>query len=296
MFLPLRLEIRHYETVAAVIEFGTMTEAARQLAITQSAMSHRLSEAEKRLGVSLFSRGADRRLTPTSHGLAVSQAAIRAMAELRRVERSITGSDASIEATVRLGVASYEAYGWFPSFRTRIRSERPEIELDLTVVDDHPASALASRQVDIVVAPGQPSGIGHLTPLFDDELVMICATDHPLAAADAITAPDLAAETYLTYNAQPSPGFEYDRFMRPSGQAPRVVRVVPQTSAIIELVAAGVGVSILSAWATRDVVAAGRLAAVRCGDGLPISWQAAHHTRDDHVMDVIAALRDHLRA
>ncbi len=294
MFTPLRLEIRHYETVAAVIEFGTMTEAARQLSITQSAMSHRLGEAERRLGVTLFSRGTDRRLTPTSHGLAVSQAAIRAMSELRRVEQSITGTDAAIESTVRLGVASYDAYGWFPGFRERLRADHPEIELDLAIVDDHPGSALAARDVDVVIAPGQPSGVAHLTPLFDDELVLVCSPGHPLADLDTVTASDLTAETYLTYNAQPSPGFEYDRFMRPSGQAPLVIRVIPQTSAIIELVAAGVGVSILSGWATRDVVASGRLAAIRCGDGLPISWQAAHHTRDDHVMTVVMALRAQL--
>lgn len=291
MFVPLRLELRHYETVAAVIEFGTMTEAAKQLSITQSAMSHRLTEAERRLGVALFSRGADRRLTPTTHGLAVSQAALRAMAELRRVEQSIIGSDASIEATVRIGVASYESYGWFPTFRTQLAEARPEIELDLSVVDDHPASALGARDVDIVIAPGQPSAVGHLTPLFEDELVLVCAPDHRLATSDVVTAADLATETYLTYNAQPSPGFEYDRFMRPSGEAPRVVRVVPQTGAIVELVAAGVGVSILSEWASREAVAAGRLASARCGDGLSISWQAAHRTRDEPVMAVIDALR-----
>jgi LysR family transcriptional regulator for metE and metH len=292
---PLRLEIRHYETIAAIIEFGTMTEAARHLSVTQSAMSHRLAQAERRLGESLFSRGPDRRLAPTAHGIAVAQAAIRAIAELQRVEDALAGTASGVEVMVRLGVGSYDCFDWFPTFRSTVRDRHPEIELDLAVVGDAPGAALAGRDVDVVLAPGRPAGDHELVPMFDDELVLVCARSHPLADAGTIEAVDLTAETYHTYNAQPTPGFEYDRFVRPSGEAPRIVRVVPQTSAVIELVAAGAGVSVLSRWATAAAVAAGRLATARCGTaGLPITWHAAYRRHDGVAADVTVALREHL--
>lgn len=291
---PLRLEIRHYETIAAIIEVGTMTEAARQLSITQSAMSHRLAEAERRLGAALFSRGPDRRLSPTSHGIAVHQAAVRAIAELQRVEDAVAGSPSGVEVMVRLGVGSYECYDWFPRFRRTLHVDHPEIDLDVVVVGDSPGTAVAARDVDVVIAPGRPAGDHDLVPVFDDELVLVCAPSHRLAGAGSIEAADLTADTYLTYNAQPAPGFEYDRFVRPSGEAPRIVRVVPQTSAIVELVAAGVGVSVLSRWATAQAVDAGRLATARCGEGLPITWHGIHRRNDETAAFVAARLQAHL--
>ena len=52
--MPLLLDLRHYETVLAIVELETMTAAAKELSTSQSALSHRLAEAERRLETSLF--------------------------------------------------------------------------------------------------------------------------------------------------------------------------------------------------------------------------------------------------
>ena len=108
------------------------------------------------------------------------------------------------------------------------RDRYPEIGVDLVFVGDHPGAALASGAVDLVVGIGRPSGAVSLIELFQDELVVATSTDHPLAGRDWIDAAELEAETYLTYNPNPTPGFEYDRFIRPTGVYPRVVTVVEQ--------------------------------------------------------------------
>lgn len=297
MSTPLRLDLRHYETVVAIVDCGSMTDAARRQSITQSAMSHRLAEAERRIGVTLFERGADRRLTPTTHGVAVHQSATRALDELRRLEDALIAAPAGVTATVRIGVGGYEAFHWYPRFLTDVRTTHPHLDLDLLAVGDNPGAALAARTVDLVLAPGEPNGDHRLVPAFDDELVFVCAPDHPLASAPVIEPEALGGETYLTYNALPSPGFEYDRFVRLSSHAPRIVRVVRQTSAIVELVAAGVGVSILSRWATEPAVRDGRLVAIRCGAGaLPIAWHTAHRRGDTNAAAVAEQLGEHLRS
>ncbi len=294
---PLRLDVRHYETVVAIVELGSMTEAARQLSISQSAMSHRLAEAERRLGVTLFTRGPDRRLSPTNNGVAVSQAAARALADLGRLEETIATTGSSVHATIRIGVGGYEAFHWYPSFLGRVANDHPTVELDLLAIGDDPGPALADRTVDLVLAPGEPSGDHTLVSVLDDELVFVCAPNHRLADADTVEVADLADETYLTYNALPSPGFEYDRYIRPAGGPPRIVRVVRQTSAIIEMVAADVGVSILSKWATLPLVESGRIATASCGAaGLPIEWHAAHRRSDETAAAVASSLADHLRS
>lgn len=271
--VTLQLDLRHYETIVAIVEHGTMTAAAEKLHSTQSTLSHRLAEAERRLGVKLFDRGRRRGLTPTRAGLATHQAASRALDALARNEEVLLATPAEVSSVVRIAVGSYDCYHWYPQFLDRSRARDPDIELQLVVVGDTPGDALAGAAVDLVIAPGEPSGAVELQPAFDDELVLVVAPGNPLAGRAFVEPADLLGESYLTYNHNPSPGFEYDRFIRSGDHYPRVVTVVPQSNAITELVAAGAGVSILSRWALRSALDAGRIEAIRCGpDGLTIGW------------------------
>ena len=271
--MALQLDLRHYETIVAIVELGTMTAAARELHTTQSALSHRLAEAEQRLDRKLFDRGRQRRLTPTRAGLVLHQSAQRALADLERSEQILLADRRGVTSVVRIAVGSYDCYHWYPDFLNASTRRDPDIELDLVVGGDSPGEALAAGTVDLVLAPGAPQGAVELTPLFVDELVLLTSPDHPLADRTHVQAEDLVDQTYLTYNPTPTPGFEYDRFIRPGDDYPRIVRVVPQTSAIVELVAAGAGVSILSRWALAPAIDSGRIAAVPCGPtGLSLVW------------------------
>ena len=296
--MPLRLDLRHYETVVAIVEHGTMTEAAHQLHATQSALSHRLSEAERRLGVRLFERGPSRRLKPTRAGLVVHQTARRALADLERSEQLLLSDERDVIATVRIGVGSYDSFHWYPEILRPARAAHPDIELQLVSVGDTPGSAVAEGQADVVIAPGSPEGSVTVAPLFDDELVCVVEPSHPFATQAWISADDLADETYLTYNPAPAPGFEYDRFIRPADNYPRLVTVVPQTSAIVEMVAAGAGVSILSRWALTPSIAAERVVPVRCGpDGLDLPWVTVTRASEPDgspTTRIVAVLREHL--
>jgi len=295
----LRLNLRHYETIVAVVELGTVTAAAKKLSSSQSALSHRISEAERRLGQPLFNRGTGRRLTPTRAGLVVHQTASRALADLARSEALLLAED-RVTAIVRIAVGSYDCYHWFPELLARTRKHHPEIDLELVVVGDEPGPALASGAADLVIAPGLPRGNVTNRFLFDDELMLVTSPNHELAARDWIGADELEDQAYLTYNSTPTPGFEYDRFIWPSGAYPRIVTVVEQTSAITELVAAGAGVSILSKWALGPAVDAERVATVSCGpQGLPLAWHAVLRAEEPEgsapntVADLLAA---HLQA
>ena len=273
--MPLQLDLRHYETVVAITDLGTMTAAAERLHSSQSALSHRLAEAERRLGTPLFERGPRRRLLPTRAGLMIHQTASRALADLERSERLLLNEERAITATVRIAVGSYDCYHWFPGFLHDVRAHHPTIDLQLVVIDDQPSAHLAAGNADLVIAPGTPEGIFETQPLFLDELVLCVAPQHRLARCRSINADDLADESYLTYNPRPAPGFEFDRFIGPAGSYPRTVTVVEQTNAIAELVAADAGVSILSRWALAPVIDAGRITEVRCGEaGLPLEWNA----------------------
>ena len=143
--MVLRLDIRHYETVAAIIEYSTMTSAAVALSISQSALSHRLADAEQRMGVKLFERGPGRRLQPTEAGTVVQQSATLALGELQRCEDDVLRSAGRYSATVRVAVETYENYHWFAPFRSRLRAAHPTIDVHLVVTGSGPARSLDLR-------------------------------------------------------------------------------------------------------------------------------------------------------
>ncbi len=270
-----RLEMHHYETIVAVSETGSVTAAAGRLHVSQSAVSHRLAEAERRLGGRLFERRPSRGMQPTPAALALCQAAHRAMPDLARAEQDFMRSVGGTTATVRIGVGSYDCYHWLAPFAAACSDQLEGLLLELVVVGDMPVPRLADGTADLVLAPGPAQGACEATHLFTDELVLVTHPEHSLAGRTWIGPEAIAEENYFTYNRQPSPGFEYERFVRPAGLSPRTITVLEQTGAIAEMIAADFGVSILSRWAMSPWLDSGRLVAVRCSrSGLDLEWSA----------------------
>ena len=249
-----------------------MRAAAAALSTSASAISHRLTEAERRLGGSLFTRGPGRTVRPTTIGLAIAQRASGALDELNRSEAEFMAAAGSALSVVRVGVGGYDAYHWFTDFLQTVERSGIPVSVDLVAVGDSPASRLASGEVDIVVAQGIPEGPIETRPLFNDELGLVTHPTHPLAKRGFVEPADLTKERYLSYSRTAWPGFEYDRFVRPAGQQPLVVTVIERTSIIVEMVASGSAVSILSRWALEPAITAGRIAWTRCSQTGDCHW------------------------
>lgn len=269
------LDLHHFETLVAVVETRSVTAAAKRLGVTQSAASHRLAEAQRRLGGQLFQPHVGRTVRPTPAAVALCQAAQRILPEIARAETDFMRAAGTNREIVRLGVESYDCYHWLPGFHTHTKDAIPDVVLELVVVGDSPVSKLSSGSVDVVLAPGSAVHTAESLRLFTDELVLVTHPDHPLAGREWIAPSALRDEVYLTYSDATVPGFEVDRFLRPAGIAPKTLLIIEQPGAIAEMVASGLGVSILSRWAMTPWIDAGKVAAVRCGErGLDLEWRS----------------------
>lgn len=87
------------------------------------------------------------------------------------------------------------------------------------------------------------------------------APDHRLAERAYIEAADLAEERYFTYSLAVAPGHEWEAVFRPAGIAPRRISRVEMPEAIVDMVRAGFGVSVLSRWAVEPELRDGTLIA-----------------------------------
>jgi LysR family transcriptional regulator, regulator for metE and metH len=272
----MRLEIKHWQVLHALHKDGTVYRAADRLGISQSALSHRLAEAERRLGGAMFEREG-RRLKLTTAGAALTQTALHIIPVLERAEADFEQWAQDTEHLVRVGIAAYNHFSWLAEFINGLSQKHSTIQIELVAsANRQPTHSLLQGEVDLVLAPGifEHSGLG-VKKLFEDQLVMVTSPDHPLASKDFVEPADLAQETYLSYSRDSHPGFEYERFIRPAGISPRVMKLVEMTDAIIALVGAGLGVAILSKWAVQDAIDSQKLVAIPLSDkGLSLPWSS----------------------
>jgi LysR family transcriptional regulator for metE and metH len=274
---PPLLDLRHLQMIAMLATTSRVTDAAERLGITPSALSHRIREAERRLGVPLFTRVHKRlRMTPSAEYLA--QVADRLLADLARAEDDVRRMNGGVEHVVRLAVEAYSSYHWLPTFVRHLRAAEEGIGLQVVAAATrNPVDGLADRAVDLAIVSGAKNRPGaELTHLFDDELLFIMAPDHRLAGRPYINGEDVVGEDFITYTRVPEPDREYARLFRPSDTFPNWTATVELPEAIVELVAAGLGTSVLAGWAVQSSIRSRRILGARVGpQGLSVSWYAA---------------------
>jgi len=274
------LDIKHLEMIATLAETPRVTEAAERLRITPSALSHRISEVERRLEVPLFNR-VNRRLRPTPAADYLAQVASRLLVDMARAEDDVRRMARGVRHVVRLAVESYSAYHWLPPFLQYLRDVDPEVGIEVVAAASrNTLVSLHERTVDLIIVSGDVNRSGiNLIPLFDDPLSFIMPPEHRLAGKDYIEGVDIVGEDFITYTRIPQPDREYARLFRPSNSYPNWIETVEVPEAIVEMVAAGLGTSVLAGWAVADAIRSGRIIGAGVGaEGISVPWYAATRT------------------
>jgi len=145
------LDLRSIEVLAAVCERGNMTEAARRLGMTQSAVSQHIKHMEELIGAPLIDRNM-RPLRPTAAGAVLCQRGLRILAEFEEVRALARFTGASHVPQLRVGVLYVLSRTYLARlvshFATRSRPSNLMIWTDL---DANHGQALAARELDIIV-------------------------------------------------------------------------------------------------------------------------------------------------
>lgn len=174
--------LRAFSTVA---QTGNLSEAARRLGRTPSAVSMVLKSLEDHLGQRLFESDRKNRLTPLG-----AQVLELAQEELKQFDSTIRAIETCAEAPqglVRAAAVPSVAALLFPAVLRQFKAEYPSVQVELRDADSASVGAALSRgRVDIGIA-SLPHGVReaerHL--LFSDSFGLIAARSHPLALQEA---------------------------------------------------------------------------------------------------------------
>lgn len=252
-----------------------MTGAARRLHVSQPALSRALADLEGRLGLILFHRG-NRSMhpTPACHQLLQTANQVLALvdAEEDRLRKVADGSVAGIRITTEC----YTCYRWLPAIIEQFRSDFPDVTVDIDTANaGRPLEALEEGVLDLALVYTVPSDTRLRTvPLFDDELVVVVKPDHALATRKEVHAADFEGEHLIVYSEKGSDVM--NQLLIPAGVRLGRVSEIQITDGILDLVKAGLGISVVARWAAASDIASGRLVAIPIAGGMFVRhWQAA---------------------
>jgi LysR family transcriptional regulator for metE and metH len=271
---PSLLELRHLQTLLALVETGTLSKAAARVFLTQSAISHQIKQLEDHYGVVLFERKTQPlRLSPA--GQRLHSLAGTVMKAVREAERDIARIAQGNSGQLRIAVECHTCFDWLMPAMDQFREHWPEVELDL-VSGFHadPLGLLREDRAELVVVsePQARDGVA-FHPLFRFEIVALVSRQHPLAPKPFLAPEDFAAETLLSY---PVPEDMLDivrKVLKPRGIEPKR-RTAELTVAILQLVASRRGIAALPNWTVQSYLERGYVLAKPIGEaGL---WSALY--------------------
>jgi DNA-binding transcriptional LysR family regulator len=243
-------QLRYFVTVARTRHFG---RAAEQLHIAQSPLSQAIRQLESHLGTPLFER-TTRRVDLTAAGEALLPEAVRILESVGAAREQVSRVAAGDLGRLRIGATALATYRHVPELVRRRGAELPNLTLRFRSEMLTPAleAALVEHRIDLAVLR-PPVGDGSLaTRLLARERLVLAVppgwgrdgglTDGAVALAD------LADEDFVVYSAPGSVvGAAADRACRAAGFVPRHTHDADQTSIVLALVAAGLGVALLPA-------------------------------------------------
>jgi len=272
----MKLDVRHLKLIVAVTEEKSVTRAGERLSLTQSALSHQLRDIEDRLGTPLFLR-LNKRMLPTKAGERLLGVARQVLDELKRVEDDIAQMASHKLGALRVSTECYTCYHWLPGLLKEFNRKFPGVEVQIILeATRQPIQALLNGKLDLAIvsrAPRDKQLSYH--PLFEDEVVAIMNPDHPLAARPYLRPRDFSDQHLFLY-VEPKESDLFRLLFAPAGVAPAKVSQVQLTEAILDMVKAGLGVSMMARWAVKDQVEAGKIVArPLTSKGLYRQWSAA---------------------
>jgi LysR family transcriptional regulator, regulator for metE and metH len=249
----LMIERNHLTIVQTISRVGTMTEAAKQLYLTQSALSHTIKKLESQLGSAVWLKDG-RRLRLTQVGQAILNLADRVLPQIAHSEQLIAKMAEGSLGSLRIGMECHPCYQWLLNIVGPFLKTYPKVELDVRQrFQFGGVGALLGYDIDVLVTP-DPLYVAGLEywPVFDYEHVLVVPKSHSLSQRPYIVPQDLSTENVITYPVEPSRLDIFSQFCTPAGVAVKKHTQIETTEILLQMVASERGVAALPRWLVED--------------------------------------------
>ena len=282
------MNLNWLKTLNTIVEKKSLTAAARALEISQPAVSKQLRALEEYYGAPLLSRrGREPELTAAGrvvyqHGQRILLAVDRSLAEVQELGSAVQGE-------LLLEASTIPGEYLLPRLLGAFQQRYSEVTVSLEISDsmDVARHVLAGEiAVGVIGMQTLNPNLQH-EPIYSDELVVVIPRKHRWEGRDTISLEEFCAEQMVVRESGSGTRAVLERWLKERGIDPATLEYrleLGSHDAVLEAVAGGLGVSLVSSLAAVSRLAAGSLASVKIS-GFPNRRLLYLITRKNRVPD-----------
>src|ERR1700760_1594138 len=253
------LTLRQMRVFAAVAPTLSFTGAARELHLTQPAVSQQVKLLEEEVGLPLFEQiGRKVHLAPA--GAELLRYTEQAMELLRQAGGALSAVRVLKGGVLKLGAVSTAKY-FAPSLLSAFTPAYPEVTIKFAVGNrEEIIQQLAANEIDLVIMGRPPRELETVAePFAKHPLVIVASPTHPLATKRRIRLAQLASEGFLIREEGSGTRASMERVFRDRDVSIQVSMEVSSNETIKQAVMADMGISFISSHTVGLELAAGKL-------------------------------------
>ena len=243
------MELRHLRYFRAVAEELHFGRAAERLHIAQPPLSQQIRQLERELGVTLLVRST-RKVELTPAGVAYLQRAVTILDAVEDAGEQAQRIAAGTEGRLAIGCVGSATYSLLPRLVRALREALPGVDVSVRGEMLAPAqiAALLAGEIDLALLrpPVEQSGVVVETVRRDRFLVAL-PDGHALATRQQLRIEDLRDQEFVAHagHGRSVMNSVLTALCADAGFVPRVRHEVEETSTLVTLVAAGLGVAVV---------------------------------------------------
>ena len=240
-----RLNLDQLKAFVEVVARGSFTAAAKELNLTQPAITHQVHELERRFNVSLVERLGKRAYLTEAGEKLIEHA--RALLEEKSHTRSLMRQFAEgWIGRVRIGTSMTVLMYLLPSILRQLKTEYPQLEITLKAgLTTTTLAMLKTSSLDLgICALPVDDPVFETIPLFTDELVAILPKNVGRVPKE-VTPALFSGRPLILGNQNSALRHSIDEWLAPIGPRPKPVMEFDNVETIKSLVAVGLGASIV---------------------------------------------------
>jgi DNA-binding transcriptional LysR family regulator len=245
------MDTRYLKSLLAVIDCGSIADAARTEGLTAAAVSQRIQVLERTLGFALLSR--------VGHSARPTEACLSLLARARHIVRevSLLAGDADLSGltgSLRIGAISTMLTGPLPSALLEMSRVAPGIKTSILPGTSRSLYlALQNGELDaavIVAPPFELPKMFRVSPLHHEKLVLASKAPTSMSVAEV-----LRTSPYICYEPSSWGGLHAERYLSDNNLPLTPLFSLDGLEAIAMLVADGVGASLVPLWSGLERLA-----------------------------------------
>lgn len=235
------LDVRALRIFEAVAASGSLSLGARQLGVTQSAVSQAISQIESILETQVFDR-THRPFKLTPAGIALSRRARQIVEDMDRLVVHVRDADLASRPAIRVGMIDSFAATAGPAIVKKVTASASQLLLWSGLANSH-AAALLNRQLDLIVTSDTLDDVNNIVrrPIFSEPFIVAVPKARLSQFQDADLTTLIARMPLIRFSARSHFGAIVERHLRRCGHSPRPYLEIDTSDVVMAMVAADLG-------------------------------------------------------